>query len=83
MTNRIKLIVGGVVILGGLFLYDRNKKMKAVAQAKADAEADAEAEAKREADAIRQGEDAGKIRGKAIFKRPMGAVSLSTMNEII
>ena len=79
MTNRNKLIIGGVVVLGAFYLYDRNRKMKAVAQAKADAEA----EAKREADAIRQAEDAAKLRGKAIFKRPMNTVGLNTMTEII
>ena len=38
MTKRNKLIVGAVVILGALYLYDRNKKMKAVAELKAGAE---------------------------------------------
>ena len=37
MTKRNKLIVGGVVVLGALYLYDRNRKMKAVAEAKAKA----------------------------------------------
>ena len=35
MTKRNKLIVGGVAILGAFYLYDRNNKMKAVAQLKA------------------------------------------------
>jgi hypothetical protein len=38
MTKRNKLIVGAVVVLGLLYLYDRNKKMKAVAELKAGAE---------------------------------------------
>jgi hypothetical protein len=38
MTKRNKLIVGAVVVLGVLFLLDRNKKMKAVAELKAQAE---------------------------------------------
>ncbi len=33
MTQRNKLIVGAVVVLGALYLYDRNKKMKAGAEA--------------------------------------------------
>jgi hypothetical protein len=39
MTNRNKLIVGGVVVLGVLFLLGRNKKMKALAELKAQAKA--------------------------------------------
>lgn len=38
MTKRNKLIIGAVVVLGLLYLYDRNKKMKAVAELKAGAE---------------------------------------------
>ena len=38
MTQRNKLIVGAVVILGAYYLYDRNKKMKAVSDLKAGAE---------------------------------------------
>ena len=38
MTQRNKLIVGAVVVLGAYYLYDRNKKMKALAEAKAGAE---------------------------------------------
>lgn len=38
MTKRNKLIVGGVAILGAFYLYDRNNKMKAVAQLKAQEE---------------------------------------------
>ena len=34
MTNQNKLIVGAVVVLGAYYLYDRNKKMKAVADLK-------------------------------------------------
>ena len=39
MTQRNKLIVGGVVVLVVYYLYDRNRKMKAVADLKAGAEA--------------------------------------------
>jgi hypothetical protein len=42
MTNQNKLIVGAVVVLGAYYLYDRNKKMKAVADLKAGAEVKAE-----------------------------------------
>ena len=45
MTNTNKLIVGAVVVLGALYLYDRNRKMKAVAELKAQAEAEAKSEA--------------------------------------
>lgn len=38
MTNQNKLIVGAVVVLGAYYLYDRNKKMKAVSDLKAGAE---------------------------------------------
>lgn len=38
MTQRNKLIVGAVVVLGVYYLYDRSKKMKAVADLKAGAE---------------------------------------------
>jgi hypothetical protein len=38
MTQRNKLIVGVVVVLGAYYLYDRNKKMKAVSDLKAGAE---------------------------------------------
>ena len=37
MTNQNKLIVGAVVVLGAYYLYDRNKKMKAVSDLKAGA----------------------------------------------
>jgi len=48
MTNKNKLIVGGVlVVLVGYYLYDRNKKMKEVARLKALADADAEARTKK------------------------------------
>jgi hypothetical protein len=43
MTQRNKLIVGAVVVLGAYYLYDRNKKMKALAEVKAGAEAVAQA----------------------------------------
>ena len=39
MTNRNKLIVGGVVVLGVLFFLSRYKKMRAVAELKAKAQA--------------------------------------------
>ena len=42
MTKQNKLIVGAVVVLGAYYLYDRNKKMKAVADLKAGAEIKAE-----------------------------------------
>jgi len=38
MTQRNKLIVGALVVLGAYYLYDRNKKMKAVSDLKAGAE---------------------------------------------
>ena len=38
MTKRNKLIVGAVVVLGVYYLYDRNKKMKAVSELKAGAD---------------------------------------------
>jgi hypothetical protein len=41
MTQRTKLIVGAVVVLGAYYLYDRNKKMKVVSDLKAGAEAPA------------------------------------------
>jgi hypothetical protein len=41
MTQRTKLIVGAVVVLGAYYLYDRSKKMKAVADLKAGAESPA------------------------------------------
>ena len=69
MTNRNKLIVGAVVVLGAFYLYDRNRKMKAVAQAKADAE---------EFSRVQKAEDK-----KLATKRPTGAVGLNTMTEII
>jgi hypothetical protein len=34
MTQRNKIILGVAVLLVGLYLYDRNKKMKAVAEMK-------------------------------------------------
>jgi hypothetical protein len=69
MTNRNKLIVGAVVVLGALYLYDRNRKMRAVAQAKADAE---------ELSRVQRKED------KALATtRPIGAVGLNTIQEII
>jgi hypothetical protein len=69
MTNRNKLIVGAVVVLGALYLYDRNRKMKAVAQAKADAE-------KVREEQIREDKALG-------TKRPIGTVGLNTITEII
>jgi high-affinity Fe2+/Pb2+ permease len=50
MTKQNKLIVGGVVLVALLFLYDRNKKMKEVAMMKA--QADMLAENQRETKAI-------------------------------
>lgn len=38
MTKQNKLIVGAVVVLAVYYLYDRNKKMKTVADLKAGAE---------------------------------------------
>jgi hypothetical protein len=38
MTKQNKLIVGAVVVLGAYYLYDRNKKMKAVSDLKAGAD---------------------------------------------
>lgn len=43
MTKRNKLIVGAVLVLGVLFLLDRNRKMKEVARLKALANEEAEA----------------------------------------
>lgn len=69
MTKTNKLIVGAVVVLGAFYLYDKNRKMKAVAQAKADAE---------EFSRVQRKED------KALAtKRPPGAVGLNTITEII
>ena len=69
MTKTNKLIVGAVVVLGAFYLYDRNRKMKAVAQAKADAE---------EFSRVQRKED------KALATtRPIGAVGLNTITEII
>jgi hypothetical protein len=69
MTKTNKLIVGAVVVLGAFYLYDRNRKMKAVAQAKADAE---------ELSRVQRKED------KALATtRPIGAVGLNTIQEII
>jgi hypothetical protein len=69
MTKTNKLIVGAVVVLGALYLYDRNRKMRAVAQAKADAE---------EFSRVQRVEDK-----KLATTRPIGAVGLNTMTEII
>ena len=66
MTNRNKLIVGGVVVLGALYLLDRNRKMKEVARLKAEAEAKAR----------------GKNEKALATKRPMGTVGLNTMEII-
>ena len=63
MTKQNKLIVGGVVLVALLFLYDRNKKMKEMAIMKA--QADILAENQREAKAIK----------KAEFNRPKGDVT--------
>lgn len=53
MTNTNKLIIGAVVVLGVLYLYDRNKKMKAAAELKAQQEAEeAKAEFIREQKAL-------------------------------
>jgi hypothetical protein len=38
MTNRNKLIVGAVVLVGAYYLYDRSRKTKAVEELKAQAE---------------------------------------------
>jgi hypothetical protein len=50
MTKQNKLIVGGVVLVALLFLYDRNKKMKEMAMMKA--KADELAQNQRETKAI-------------------------------
>ena len=70
MTNKNKLIVGAVVVLGAFYLYDRSKKMKALAELKAKAVAEAKAQAIREEKALGT-------------KRPMGSTSLNTITEII
>ena len=44
MTQKNKLIVGGVVVLVAYYLYDRNKKMKATQDLKAGAEVTPEPE---------------------------------------
>ena len=69
MTNRNKLIVGAVVVLGALYLYDRSKKMKALAELKANAE-------KVREEQIREDKALG-------TKRPIGTVGLNTITEII
>lgn len=38
MTNRNKLIVGAVVLVGAYYLYDRSRKTKAVEELKSQAE---------------------------------------------
>lgn len=38
MTKTNKLIIGAVVVLGALYLYDRNRKMQELARLKAGAE---------------------------------------------
>jgi len=53
MTKQNKLILGGVVLVVVLFLYDRNKKMKEVAMMKA--KADELAENQREAKILTKG----------------------------
>jgi len=53
MTKTNKLIVGGVVLVALLFLYDRNKKMKEMAMMKA--KADELAENQREAKILTKG----------------------------
>jgi hypothetical protein len=71
MTNRNKLIVGAVVVLGAFYLYDRSKKMKALAELKAKADAE-------EFSRVQRKED------KALATtRPTGAVGLNTITEII
>jgi hypothetical protein len=69
MTKTNKLIVGAVVVLGAFYLYDRNRKMKAVAQAKADAE-------KVREEQIREDKALG-------TKRPISSLGLNTITEII
>ena len=70
MTNRNKLIVGAVVVLGALYLYDRSKKMKALAELKANAE-------KVREEQIREDKALG-------TKRPiLRTVGLNTITEII
>ena len=69
MTNRNKLIVGGVVVLGAFYLYDRSKKMKALAELKANAE-------KVREEQIREDKALG-------TKRPIRTVGLNTITEII
>jgi hypothetical protein len=71
MTNRNKLIIGGVVVLGAFYLYDRSKKMKALAELKAKAQAE---EVRKEQ--IREEKALG-------TKRPIGTVGLNTITEII
>jgi hypothetical protein len=71
MTNRNKLIIGGVVVLGAFYLYDRSKKMKALAELKAQADAEKVREEK-----IREEKALG-------TKRPINAVGLNTVQEII
>lgn len=65
MTKTNKLIVGGVVLVALLFLYDRNEKMKKMAILKAQAQADELAENQRVTNAIK----------KAQFNRPKGDVT--------
>jgi hypothetical protein len=71
MTNRNKLIVGAVVVLGAFYLYDRSKKMKALAELKAKADAEKVRE-----EQIRE--------DKALAtKRPIGTIGLNTITEIV
>ena len=54
MTQRNKLIVGAVVVLGAYYLYDRNKKMQEVARLKAQVIAEAQAEALADANRVKK-----------------------------
>ena len=82
MTKTNKLIVGGVVLVALLFLYDRNKKMKEVAMMKAQAQAQAEADEKKT-----QAEETKALK-KLEFNRPKrdntvtGGLGLGTMTDL-
>jgi hypothetical protein len=74
MTKTNKLIVGGVVLVALLFLYDRNKKMKEMAIMKA--QADVLAENQRETKAITK---AGFNKAKEDNTAIGGSLGLPTM----
>ena len=78
MTQRNKLIVGAVVVLGAYYLYDRNKKMQEVARLKAQSIAQAEAEALAEANAML----GANIRANAFNPKYMAEIEAGTGKNV-